>query len=564
MSQRKIKYDDQIEELDGYRGSANLKKIGTEIQWTSELAEEYLKCKKDPIYFAENYMQVVQDEVGLQLINLYPYQKEIIYSLRDNRYTVAECARQSGKTTAVTCFVLWFILFQEYKFIGILANKEKTAKEILERIKLAYEFLPDWLQQGVKEWNKTEIILENGCSIMAAATSNDSIRGFTMDVVYIDEAAHVTNWDDFFTSTFPVISSRKNSKVMLVSTVNGLNHFYKITEFARQGKNNYNLISVDWTKVPGRDARWREETIAGMNFDEDKFAQEYENRYLGSSGTLIAGWKLQELAPQVPLMEKDNIVQYCAPLEHHNYALIADVSRGRGLDYSAFQIIDVTTMPYQQVMTFRDNFMAPADFSEVINRAGKHYNEASVLIETNDIGGQVADMLFEDFEYPNMLFTDNAGPRGKKITQGMKPNTDKGIRTTTLTKSVGCSILKLLIEQNQLLIHDANTIYELSTFSKKGKSYEAETGHNDDLVMCLVLFAWLSDQGFFKMINDIDTMLKLRELKEEQIQSDLMPFGFIDDQVDDPDEIFAIPSDNEDFYLFGDGFGGKQDRDLLN
>lgn len=433
-------------------------------------------------------------------------------------------------TTAMTVFVLWYILFHPSKTVAILANKAEVAREILGRIQLAYEHLPKWLQHGVVEWNKGSFELENGSRVLASATSSNNIRGFSVNCLILDEAAFIENWDQFFTSVFPTISSGQSTKVILVSTVNGLNHFYKITSLARQGLNEYKIISVPWSRVPGRDEKWKQSILAAMNFDYDRFSQEFENEYLGSSGTLIAGWKLKQLVPQIPQQSKMNISQFKLPEKNHIYIGVADVSRGKGLDYSALQIIDVTTMPYEQVCVFRDNMTTPADFAEIAHKIGKMYNSASLLVEINDIGQQMGEILYYDYEYENLLFTESAGSMGKRITQGFsQKNTDKGIRTTKIVKSVGCSMLKLLIEQNQLIINDSNTISELATFSKKGVSYQAEEGCTDDLVMCLVLFGWLTEQKYFKDLTDINTLIKLKEIKEEVLENEMLPLGFIND-----------------------------------
>lgn len=535
---------DGIDNFRGYNGSNTIKRSGVQINWTPEKVQEFIRCEQDPIYFGENHMKIVNVDKGLMTIPLYDYQKEIILTAKDNRFTVAECSRQSGKTTAMTVFVLWYILFNPDKTVAILANKAETAREILGRIQLAYEHLPKWLQQGVIEWNKGSFELENGSRVLAAATSSNNIRGYAINLLIIDEAAFIDGWEEFFTSVFPTISSGESTKIILVSTVNGLNHFYKITALARQGKNDYKLISVPWNRVPGRDDKWKQTMLAAMNFDADKFAQEFENQYLGSSGTLIAGWKLKELVPQLPIHEKHGVTQYEVPKKERVYVGVADVSRGKGLDYSALQIIDVTSMPYQQVCTYRSNQMTPADFAEIANRMGRMYNNASLLVEINDIGQQVGEILYYDYEYENLLFTEHAGAAGKRITQGFSnKQSDKGIRTTKSVKSVGCSMLKLLVEQNQLIINDHHTIEELSTFSVKGNSYEAEDGCHDDLVMCLVLFGWLSEQKYFKDLTDINTLIKLKELKEEEMEEDLLLFGFLDDGKHETEETVSVGGD---------------------
>lgn len=520
------------EKVAGYRGSHAIKKAGVPINWTPELVEEYIKCSEDPIYFGQNHMTVIHPDRGRETITLYDYQRELVESFHNNRWTVAECSRRAGKTTSFCVFILWYILFNPDKTVVILANKGDTAREILGRIQMAYADLPKWLQHGVVEWNKGSFVLENGSKVVATNTSKTSIRGLEVSILVVDEAAFVENWTEFWASTYPTISFSKTSKCILVSTVNGLNHFWEITKLARAGKGQFNLISIPWTRVPGFDENWKQETLAAMNFNQEKFAQEYENRYLGSSGTLIAGWKLESMDPEIPLIpdnDSEHIKVWAKPSHNRHYCIVADVSRGRLLDYSTIHVIDITEMPYEQVLTYRDNLIGPGDFAEVINRVGRWYNNCPVLIEINDIGGQTADCLFFDYEYENVLLTESAGKLGKRIAAGFQQGkTDRGIRTTKTVKATGCSMLKLLVEQDQLLIKDAETIHELSTFSRKGNSYEAEEGKHDDLVMPLVLFAWLTNTEYFKGITDINTIIKLRELSDEQIMNDLIPFGFID------------------------------------
>ena len=512
----------------GYKGNILLKKSNQEIEWSPDLIQEWVKCSEDPIYFVENYMKIISLNEGLVTFNPYPYQKNMIKTFVDNRYSIVTTARQAGKSTTTCGFILWYIIFQADKTVALLANKGDTAREILGRVQLAYQHLPKWLQQGVKEWNKGSFELENNSRVIAAATSASAIRGYTINLLFIDEAAHIENWDEFFTSVYPTISSGSESKIILVSTPNGLNHFYSTWANAKEGRNGYASILVNWKDVPGRDEKWRQETLAGMNFDLEKFDQEMNCEFLGSSGTLIAGWKLKELIPQTAVVQQEGLMQYYKPLKDHIYTIVCDVSRGKGLDYSAFQIIDVTKMPYEQSCVYRNNSVSPVDYADVIHRLAKAYNNAAVLVEINDIGEQVSHSLHYDFGYENILFTENSGRAGKQVTAGFSGRTaDKGIRTTKLVKSVGCSILKLLIEQNQFIVNDFHTINELSTFSKKGNSYEAESGKHDDLVMCLVLFAWLSDQQYFKDYSNINTLMSLREKTDEDMEQDLAPFGFV-------------------------------------
>ena len=518
----------EIENFKSYLGNPNLKRSGVSVQWTPELVQEYIKCKQDVVYFVTKYMKIININKGLVNFVPYPYQEHMLKTMADERYTVIATARQAGKSTTTCGFILWYIIFHADKTVALLANKGETAREILGRIQLAYQHLPKWLQQGVKEWNKGSFELENNSRVIAAATSSNNIRGFSINLLFIDEAAFIENWDDFFTSVYPTISSGTESKIVLVSTPNGLNHFYQIWQNAAEKRNNYKPIKVMWHDVPGRDDNWKKDTLAAMNFDTEKFDQEYCVEFLGSSGTLIAGWKLKELVHQTPKMSRDGLSMYKQTEPGHSYVCIVDVSRGKGLDYSAFSIIDVTKMPYEQVCAFRNNLMTPIDYADVVHRVCKSYNNASILVETNDIGEQVATSLHYDFEYENVLFTESAGRGGKKITSGFGTNVDKGIKTTKTVKSVGCSILKLLIEQNQLIINDFETISELSTFSRKGISYEAEPGKHDDMVMGLVLFAWLSNQAYFKDYTNINTLARLREKSEDELMAEMLPFGFVD------------------------------------
>lgn len=538
-----------INQFRSYNGNPNLKRSGVPINWSSEIVAEYAKCSEDVVYFVEKYMKIINVDHGLMNFKLYDYQKEMLKAMVEERYTIIATARQAGKSTVTCAFILWYIIFNSDKTVALLANKGDTAREILGRIQLAYQYLPKWLQQGVSEWNKGSFELENNSRVIAAATSSDNIRGYSINLIFIDEAAFIENWDEFFTSVYPTISSGASTKLVLVSTPNGLNHFYHIWTNAQLGKNSYKPVLVHWSAVPGRDEAWKQATLAAMNFDTQKFAQEYEVEFQGSSGTLIAGWKLKQLQAAIPVHQHDSLSVYENPEKGHTYICIVDVSRGKGLDYSAFSIIDVTTMPYKQTCSFRNNLIAPIDYAEVVYRVSKSYNTAAILVEVNDLGEQISASLHYDFEYENLLFTENAGRSGKKISSGFGNNVDKGIRTTKSVKSVGCSILKLLIEQGQLLINDKQTISELSTFSRKGVSYEAEPGNHDDMVMGLVLFAWLSDQTYFKDITDINTLARLREKTDEEISAELLPFGFVEDGREEETVIDLTPRGNWFFQI---------------
>ena len=533
----------------GYNGNVNLKRKGTPIEFTQDMVGEFIKCANNPTYFSEKYIQIVHVDRGLIPIKMYDYQKEIVEKITNNRRVSVVTSRQAGKTTTAVAVILHYVLFNEHKTCALLANKGDAAREILDRIKIAYEALPKWLQQGVIEWNKGSVEFENGCKIIAGATSSSAIRGKSISFLYIDETAFVENWDEFFASVFPTISSGKTTKMLYTSTPNGLNHFYKTCEGAKADTNGFEYVEVPWQRVPGRDEKWRKETLAAMDQDTQKFSQEFECGFLGSSGTLIEGSKLKSLVPRTPVGQSDHMKVYEKPIKDHTYVCVVDVARGKGLDYSAFQIVDVTEMPYRQVCVFKDNMITPIDYAEIIYRSIKSYNEAYTLVEVNDIGEQVSETLHYEFEVETLMFTESAGRSGKRISTGFSKKADKGIRTTKAVKSVGCNMLKMLIEQDQLILNDFDTINELSTFSRKGNSYEAESGCHDDLVMGLVLFAWMTDQMFFKEITNINTVNELRQRNEEELAESLLPIGFNDYDIDNDKPVIRSVSENDDAWL---------------
>lgn len=492
------------------------------------------RVSKKPRYYSHRILKSVREvpSVNTKCISV------------DNKDHMFLCTRNYIPThnSTVTCaFVLWYIIFHSEKTVALLANKGETAREILGKIQLAYEHLPKWLQQGVTEWNKGSFELENNSRVIAAATSGSAIRGYSINLLFIDEAAFIENWEEFFTSVFPTISSGKSTKVVLVSTPNGLNHFYKLWVDAKEERNNYSPVEVMWNRVPGRDETWKTETIAAMGGDYEKFSQEHECQFIGSSSTLISGSKLKQLVYKNPLHLQNQQTGFCVyemPRSGRVYFLAGDTSQGKGLDSSAFQIIDITSMPYKLVCTFRDNTITPVEYAEVIFRTAQQYNECMLLLENNDMGQTVCDTIYNEFEYENVMFTESSGRMGKILSSGFgRPNAkDIGVKTTKSVKAVGCSMLKLLIEQDQLIVNDLTTIQELNVFSRKGVSYEAEPGNHDDLVMCLVLFAWASNQKYFKELTDIDTLRALRERSEEQIETDVLPFGFLSSGHDTDDE----------------------------
>jgi hypothetical protein len=518
-----------------FRGNNLLKREGEDIEFTQTQLEEYIKCSDDPEYFIENYVKIIHPDRGLVKFELRDYQRKIVQSVVNNRFTIVATARQVGKSTTIIAILLWYVLFHREKVVALLANKGDTARLTMSKFHVAYQNLPKWMQQGVKEWNKGSVYLENECRIIAAATSSSAIRGFTINFLFLDECAHIMGkqWEEFELATLPTVSESKESKIVQVSTPRGLNHFYKYWKDAEKGLNGYNPIKVNWNEVPGRDEQWYKEILGSMGNNTDKFSQEYGVEFLGSSNTLIAGWKLKELAHDTPIHSKMGLSQYKIPDPECTYMMTVDTSHGKGLDYSAFQVVNCSRMPYEIVCSYRSNNVTPNDFADLIHKTALIYNSAAILVETNDIGYNICSLLINDFEYDNMLYTiSNAGRGGKRITTMAGPGVDTGLKQTIHSKKIGCTILKLLIESNQLIVPDFHTIEELATFSKHLESYKAEEGCHDDMVMCLVMFAWLSSQETFKEISNVNTLKVISDHPEEQLKEDLIPFGFVEDNND--------------------------------
>ena len=522
---------------DTYLGNPNLKRSNVPIQFTDENVKEYIKCSKDAIYFITKYVQIVNIDKGLIPFDLYDFQEEMVNLFDMNRFVICKLPRQSGKSTTVTAYMLWLILFNDNQNIAILANKGALARELLGKIQLAYEHLPTWLQQGIMVWNKGNIELENGSKIVAAATSSSAIRGGSYNLIFLDEFAFVgiNMADEFFSSVYPTISAGLTSKVFIVSTPNGMNHFYKLWSDAEEGNNKYASIEVHWSQVPNRDEEWKKETIS--NTSEAQFRQEFECEFLGSANTLIHPTKLKNLVFRKPIDYWNDVEIYHNPIEGLEYAISVDTSRGLGLDYSAFLVFDISEMPYRLVAKYRDQFVSPLLYPSVISAVGMRYNQAFVMVEINDIGQQVADILHTDLEYDNLLITSTRGRGGQRIGGGFAKQIQLGVRTTKTVKSIGCSNLKDLLENDKLIIEDFDLIAELSSFISRKNTYMAEEGSHDDLVMCAVLFGWLTRQDYFKDLTDVDIRTKIYDEKIKMLEDDALNVVLMDDGQPDPDVI---------------------------
>jgi len=518
---------------DVYLGNPLLKKANTPIEFTQDQIEEYIKCREDPVYFAQNYVKIVTLDHGLQPFRTYDFQEKLINNFHNNRFNICKMPRQTGKSTTCVSYLLHYAIFNDSVNIGILANKATTARELLARLATAYENLPKWMQQGILVWNKGNIELENGSKILAASTSASAVRGMSFNILFLDEFAFVPNHvaDAFFASVYPTITSGKSTKVIIVSTPHGMNHFYRLWIDAEKSRNEYIPTDVHWSEVPGRDAVWKEQTIA--NTSEQQFKIEFECEFLGSVDTLIAPSKLKALVFEKASQTNAGLDVYEKPLDKHDYAITVDVARGVGNDYSAFVVVDITSFPHKVVAKYRDNTIKPMLFPSVIYEVARNYNQAFILCEVNDVGDQVASILQYDLEYQNLLMCSMRGRAGQIVGQGFSGNkTQLGVKMSKTVKKVGSLNLKTMIEEDKLLFCDYDIISELTTFISKSNSFEAEEGCNDDLAMCLVIYAWLVAQDYFKELTDQDVRKRLYEEQKNQIEQDMAPFGFIDDGLD--------------------------------
>jgi len=517
-----------------YLGNPNLKKANVAVEFSQEQILEFIQCKNDPVYFAKNYIKIVSLDYGEIPFKMYPFQEKLITNFHENRFNICRMPRQTGKSTTCVSYLLHYAVFNDNVNIAILANKASTAQDLLSRLQFAYEKLPKWMQQGIVSWNKRSLELENGSKIIAASTSASAVRGGSYNVIFLDEFAFIPNHiaDDFFASVYPTISSGQSTKVIIVSTPRGMNHFYRMWHDSERGKNEYVPTDVHWSEVPGRDAVWKEQTIA--NTSEQQFKVEFECEFLGSVNTLINPSKLRNFVYEDPIKRNAGLDVYEHPQEEHNYLMTVDVARGLGNDYSAFVVFDITQFPYKIVAKYRNNEIKPMLFPSVIYEVAKGYNDAWLLIEVNDIGDQVASILHFDLEYDNVLMCAMRGRAGQIVGSGFSGKKSQlGVRMTASVKKLGCSNLKTLMEDDKLLTVDYDIISELTTFAQRHNSFEAEEGCNDDLAMCLVIFSWLVAQDYFKEMTDNDVRKRIYEEQKNQIDQDMAPFGFILDGLDE-------------------------------
>ena len=525
-----------------YLGNPNVKKDGVNEQWTPDLIQEYKKCMVDPVYFVEHYCKVISLDEGIVNFKLYPYQRKMFQQFQENRFNVVLACRQSGKSISACAYLLWYALFNPEKTVAILANKGQTAGEMLSRITLMLENIPFFIQPGSKAVNKRSLEFSNNSRIIASATSGNSIRGMSVNLLYLDEFAFVERASEFYTSTYPVVSAGKDTTVIVTSTANGIgNQFHKIWEGAVQGINEFSSFRVDWWDVPGRDDEWKQQTIA--NTSQLQFDQEFGNTFFGTGDTLVNADTLLGLRAKPPIrtMEGGLLKIYEEPIKDHDYVMTVDVSKGRGQDYSTFTLIDISSRPFKQVAVYRNNTISPLLFPNIIYKFAKPYNEAYVVVESNDQGSVVCNGLYHDLEYENV-----------HVESSVKANAI-GIEINRKTKRLGCSAIKDILEEKRLTINDEQTILEISTFEAKGQSYEASDGNHDDLMMNLVLFGYFVSTQYFSDMTDINLKQMMFQQKMQEIENDVVPFGFIDDgeeaivRIENEDDPWRIQEDTRRF-----------------
>lgn len=522
----------------GYNGNPRLRPAHLLLQLNLFQYEEYKKCAVDPIYFIKNYMKIVNLDGGLVPFKLWPYQENMINILHNNRFIIEKCPRQSGKTITTVAYILHHIIFNSFKRAAILANIGVNAREFLGRLQLAYEYLPLWMQQGIIGWNKGDIELENGSTVVARSTTGSALRSGSFTFILLDEFAHVGNTiaEEFYMSAYPTISSGKETKVIISSTPKGMNHFFNEWNKAENGYSDFVPLEVHWNEVPGRDEKWKAETI--RNTSEEQFRQEFECEFIGSSATLIHPTKLKVLSPNEPIRKEydGSFIIFEEPIQSHTYVTVVDTSEGLGSDYSAFSVIDVTSLPYKQIAIYRNNEIPLLIYPSIIYDIATRYNTSYILVEINSIGLQVASTLYNDFAYENLIRVTST-IKGQKISGGFGGGTQQnGLKMSPATKRIGCSNLKSIVENDKLIINDFWTIHELLTFVQQKQSYSAELGNNntDDLVMTLVNFGWLAAQpGFLTQINtNVRQAIQKDKLKIEDF--DLMKIPFVvDDGIDE-------------------------------
>lgn len=521
-------FKDKNNKRSRYMGLPNLKRANIKTNWTREMVQEWKKCRDDIVYFAEKYCAITHIDYGTIKVQLRDYQRDMLRIMSSKRMTCCNLSRQLGKTTVVAIFLAHFVCFNKDKAVGILAHKGSMSAEVLDRTKQAIELLPDFLQPGIVEWNKGSIELDNGSSIGAYASSPDAVRGNSFAMIYIDECAFIPNFIDAWLAIQPVISSGRRSKIIITTTPNGLNHFYDIWDAALSGKSGFEPYTAIWNSVKERlyndqdmfddGWQWSSQTISASSLEQ--FKQEHCAEFHGTSGTLISGMKLANMDWTEVTPDNHGFYKFKEAHPERKYIAALDCSEGRGQDYHALHIIDITEPQWEQVGVLHSNSISHLILPDIVHKYLMEYNEAPVYIELNSTGVSVAKSLYMDLEYENVICDSMV---------------DLGMKQTKRTKAVGCSTLKDLIEKDKLIIHHKATVQEFRTFSEKGVSWAAEEGYHDDLIMGLVIFAWLTTQTKFADYADKDDLRLASEVfrnELEDMNDDYAPVVLVDDGRD--------------------------------
>lgn len=498
---------DKLPKYCTYSGNKLIKKADIVIEYTQEQIEILVKCATDIVWFAEHFVTIVDANIGKTLVKLRPYQKKLLEHYMNNRFSCVLSSRQSGKSTITAIFILHYILFNKDKKAAIIANKAAIAKEIFAKVRIAYERLPFWLQCGVIEWQKTSCTLENGSNAFSVATTPEGIRGLSAQLVLMDEFAFIRHniAEEFISGVYPTISAATDSRIIMVSTPKGFNHFYEFYNKAVKKTNNFKHFRVDWWEVEGRDEAWKEETI--RNIGKVRFASEYGNEFSGSTYTLIPNALIEKIETREPLTTDLNgfLKIYEQPRLNHIYVLGVDTSKGTGRDSSVTQVLDITNYPFRQVATYRNNQINTIKYAGEVLKIAERYNKAYIMVENNDIGEAVVNYLWNTIEYDNLVCY------GKK--------NEVGIRSTKKTKPQAAYLLRDLIETGQLELLDIETVYELSKFTELREGvFGAEEGENDDCVMALVWACFILKTNYLD--HEINEKTNTEELDDEDIKND--------------------------------------------
>ena len=556
-------------------GNRMIKKPFTKINLASIHIDEIKRCFESLDYFKNNYVQIKTPKTGVNFPDLRPYQDKFLEVLNSDKESIVSLqGRQSGKSISTSIYLTWLFLFRVNLTIGICANKGKLAAEFLNNVKNIFLSIPIWMQQGITIWNKGSIENENGTRILTDVPSSDSFRGFTCDVVVVDECAFIpaSKYDAFADSVYPSQSSKAWKKNILLSTANGLNHFYQIVKKAKEPKkpdlhitkekldkipkesiksvteennlynveyntssNGFTLYEVDWKDVPRYDKDGNvldPETFKQQVIDkygEVYFNQNYANSFIGSSYTLINAESLSKFTSMDPILKKDNMLDvFKEPQKKHSYILSVDTAKD-GQDFFSVHVVDITKFPFEQVASCNiqtDYFLMP----EYLDDWGKWYNNAYMIIENNDGSGQsVADMMKNDYEYENLHYDTVFDAVKRRNIKKKYP----GFRNTPRTRKLVLDTLKLFIENGNLIVNDFHTIDQFYTFILVNGKYQADDGCHDDLVMALAIsFApFCNTKNFSEMKTIIKNFYDNSKQSNEDFSSNMI-YGRFDDFSD--------------------------------